>query len=85
MEIIAEILCYCGQWKTKTDIMHKVNLNHSQLKKYLESLTSHVMLVADKNKYATTQKGHRFLNLFVKLDNSCFLNKLFCAFFPGIF
>ena len=69
MEIIAEILCYCSQQKTKTDIMYKVNLNYAQLKKYLKSLTSQGLLVADMNKYATTQKGYRFLKLFAQLNN----------------
>lgn len=69
MEIMADILCYCNQQKTKTDIMHKVNLNYAQLKRYLKSLTSQGLLVADMNKYATTQKGYRFLKLFVQLNN----------------
>ena len=67
MEIIAEILCYCNQQKTKTDIMHKTNLNYAQLKKHLTFLTSSCLLVADRNKYVTTQKGYRFLDLFVQL------------------
>jgi predicted transcriptional regulator len=69
LEIIAEILCYCDQQKTKTDIMYKVNLNHAQLKKYLRSLISQGLLMINKNKYATTQKGLRFLELFVQLYN----------------
>ena len=44
LEVMAEILCYCNQQKTKTDIMHKVNLNYAQLKKHLKSLTSHGLL-----------------------------------------
>jgi len=68
MEIMAEILCYCTEQKAKTDIMYKANLNYAQLKKYLESLTSQGLLVADGNKYAATRKGHRFLKLFVQLN-----------------
>jgi predicted transcriptional regulator len=67
IEIIAEILCYCSQHKTKTDIMQKTNLNYAQLKKHLTSLTSKGLLVVDGNKYVTTQKGYRFLDLFVQL------------------
>ena len=67
-DIMAEILCYCNQQKTKTDIMHKVNLNYAQLKKHLKSLTSQGLLTTNKNRYATTQKGHRFLELFVQLN-----------------
>jgi predicted transcriptional regulator len=69
MEIMAEILCYCKQQKSKTDIMYTVNLNYAQLKKYLKSLTSQGLLVADRNKYATTQKGYRFLKLLAQLNN----------------
>lgn len=68
MEIMAEILCYCGQQKAKTDIMYRANLNYAQLKKYLGSLTSMGLLVADRNKYATTRKGQCFLKLFVQLN-----------------
>jgi predicted transcriptional regulator len=69
LEIMAEILCYCGQQKAKTDIMYKINLNYAQLKRHLKALTSQGLLVTNKNKYATTRKGYRFLKLFVQLNN----------------
>ena len=69
LEIMAEILCYCGQQKTKTDIMYKTNLNYVQLKKHLKALTSRGLLLTNKNKYVTTHKGYRFLRLFVQLKN----------------
>jgi predicted transcriptional regulator len=69
LEIMAEILCHCNQQKTKTNIMYKVNLNYSQLKKHLKSLTSQGLLTTDKNEYATTQKGYRFLELFIQLND----------------
>jgi predicted transcriptional regulator len=68
-EIKAEILCYCSQPKTKTNVMYNVNLNYAQLRKNLQSLTANGLLAIDENRYATTQKGHRFLELFVKLNN----------------
>jgi predicted transcriptional regulator len=68
LEIMAEILCYCNQQKTKTNIMYKVNLNYTQLKKHLKSLTAQGLLTTNKNKYATTQKGNRFLELFAQLN-----------------
>jgi predicted transcriptional regulator len=69
LEIKAEILCYCNQQKTKTNIMYNVNLNHAQLQKHLKSLTSNGLLTTSKNMYATTQKGHHFLELFVQLND----------------
>jgi predicted transcriptional regulator len=68
-DIMAEILCYCNQQKTKTDIMHKVNLNYAQLKKHLVALTFQGLLTTNKNKFATTQKGYRFLELFAQLND----------------
>ena len=68
-QIKAEILCCCSQQKTKTNIMYNVNLNYAQLKKYLKSLTANGLLAIDKNRYATTQKGYLFLELFVKLND----------------
>jgi predicted transcriptional regulator len=69
LEIMAEILCHCDQQKNKTSIMYKVNLNYTQLKKHLKSLTSQGLLKTNKNKYATTQKGYRFLELFFQLND----------------
>ena len=68
-DIMAEILCYCNQQKTKTDIMYKVNLNYVQLKKHLAALTFQGLLTTNKNKFATTYKGYRFLELFVQLND----------------
>lgn len=69
LEIMAEILCYCGEQKTKTNIMYKANLNYRQLTKHLRDLTSQGLLTVSKNKYVTTQKGYRFLELFVELND----------------
>jgi predicted transcriptional regulator len=66
-EIMAEILYYCSQ-QTKTKIVYSTNLNYAQLKRHLKSLTSQGLLATDKNKYATTRKGHRFLELFSQLN-----------------
>ena len=69
LEIMAEILCYCDQQKGKTKIMYKTNLNYAQLKKHLKSLTSKGLLAANTNKYFTTQKGRRFLEIFAQLND----------------
>ena len=67
-EILAEVLLYCNQQKGKTEIMYKTNLNCTQLKKHLRSLTSKGLLDANTDKYVTTQKGQRFLKIFAQLD-----------------
>jgi predicted transcriptional regulator len=69
LEIIAEILLFCGQQKAKTSIMYKANLNYSQLKKHLKSLTTQGLLTHNKDKYVTTEKGYRFLELFSQLTD----------------
>ncbi len=67
MEIIAEILFFCGNQKAKTNIMYKTNLNYAQLQSQLKFLTAQGMLSLEMGKYVTTEKGYRFLELFVGL------------------
>jgi predicted transcriptional regulator len=69
LEIMAEILLYCCHQKAKTKIMYKTNLNYAQLKKHLWSLTSKGLLATNTEKYFTTQKGHRFLEIFAQLND----------------
>jgi predicted transcriptional regulator len=69
LEIIAEILLYCDQRKAKTNIMYKTNLNYAQLQTHLKLLTSQSLLFLDNNKYGTTGKGYRFLELFAELND----------------
>jgi predicted transcriptional regulator len=69
LEIMAEILLFCDQQKAKTKIMYKTNLNYVQLKKHLRSLMSKGLLATNTNKYFTTQKGRRFLEIFAELNN----------------
>ena len=68
LEIKAEILCCCSKERTKTRIMYNVNLNYAQLKKQLKSLTANGLLEVNKNMYTTTEKGYRFIELFVELN-----------------
>ena len=67
MEIIAEILLFCENHKAKTNIMYKTNLNYAQLQSQLKFLTTQGMLALEMGKYATTEKGFRFLELFMGL------------------
>lgn len=68
-DIIAEILLFCEQEKTKTSIMYNANLNYSQLKSQIISLTSQGLLFKKTNKYSTTPKGYQFLELFAQLND----------------
>lgn len=67
MEIIAEILLLCDREKAKTNIMYKTNLNYLQLQNHLKFLTTQGMLSSNMGKYSTTEKGYRFLELFMGL------------------
>ena len=69
LEILAEILLFCEHQKAKTSIMYKTNLNYAQLKSHLKFLTSQRLLMYDTKKYATTEKGYRFLELFAELND----------------
>jgi predicted transcriptional regulator len=69
IEIITEILLFCNQYKAKTNIMYKTNLNYSQLQNHLAYLIASGMLANDGRKYLTTDKGYRFLELFAELQD----------------
>ncbi len=69
LDIIAEILLFCEQQKTKTSIMYNTNLNYAQLKSQMDTLTSQGLLLKNLNKYLTTEKGYRFLELFAQLND----------------
>ncbi|MDR0470260.1 MAG: winged helix-turn-helix domain-containing protein [Nitrososphaerota archaeon] len=69
LDIIAEILLFCEQHKTKTSIMYNTNLNYTQLKTHMHSLTTQGLLTKKLNKYTTTEKGYRFLELFAQLND----------------
>jgi len=69
IDIISEILAYCEQPKTKTSIMYNTNLNYVQLKGHLDALLAQGLLIAEQNKFLTTEKGFRFLELFVELND----------------
>lgn len=49
--------------------MYNANLNYSQLKSHMNTLTSQGLLAKKVNKYTTTQKGYRFLELFGQLND----------------
>ncbi len=69
MDIIAEVLLFCDQQKTKTSIMYNANLNYSQLKNQMNALISQGLLEKKLNKYVTTERGYRFLELFAQIND----------------
>ncbi|HSV50324.1 MAG TPA: winged helix-turn-helix domain-containing protein [Candidatus Acidoferrales bacterium] len=69
LDIIAEILLFCEEQKTKTSIMYNTNLNYGQLRSHMGSLTAQGLLEKKTNKYATTERGYRFLELFAQLND----------------
>ena len=69
LDIMAEILLFCEQKKTKTSIMYNTNLNYSMLKNQMDTLTSQGLLAKSVNKYYTTEKGYRFLELLAQIND----------------
>ena len=69
MDIIAEILLFCEQQKTKTSIMYNANLNYCQLKSRMDALISQGLLEKKLNKYVTTARGYSFLELFAQIND----------------
>ena len=49
--------------------MYNTNLNYAQLKSHMSSLTAQGLLSKNLNKYVTTEKGYRFLELFAQLND----------------
>jgi len=49
--------------------MYGTNLSHAQLKTYLTLLTSQGLLTHNSDVYVTTEKGHRFLEVFTQLND----------------
>ena len=68
LEIMAEILLFCCERKTKTNIMYRTNLNYAQMQNHLKTLTKRGLLTEDKRNYVTTEKGRRFAELFIELN-----------------
>ncbi len=70
-DIAAQVLKAAGDGgATKTRIMYKAFLSYAQLKEYLAVLDANGLLDFDKNTqtYRTTERGHRFLQSFERLD-----------------
>ncbi len=69
MEIMAQILTFCSQKRSKTRIMYATNINYAQLKGYLNFLTSQGLLMQNSGEYVIAEKGYRFLELYTQLND----------------
>jgi predicted transcriptional regulator len=71
MDIAAAILEIAQGGAIKTRIMYRAFLSFPQLKEYMELLTDHDLLEYSESDgvYTTTQKGHRFLEMYKEIDS----------------
>ena len=58
LDIMAEILLFSEQQKTKTGIVYNTNLNCSQRKRHMDGLTTQGLLTKKVSKYITDEKGY---------------------------
>ena len=49
--------------------MYRTNLNYAQLQSHLKLLTSQGLLSMEMEKYVTTEKGFRYIELFLELHD----------------
>jgi predicted transcriptional regulator len=61
VEIIADVLFVARYGATKTEIVHKANLNFTRLKSYLDYLEGKGFLENSGPFYSSTEKGKNFL------------------------
>jgi len=69
VQIMVEILNFCKQPQTKTQVIHSADLSWEMLSKYLSFLGSQSLLKIQLSpkKYATTQKGLKFVKKWKEL------------------
>ncbi len=69
LQIMVDMLNFCKQPKSKTNVMYHSNLSWKQSKKYLSELTAKKLLQVHHSpiKYATTQKGMTFVQKYNNL------------------
>jgi len=65
-KIVADILALAKKGSSKTNIMYRANLSHSQLQNYLDLLLSRNLLVLfpESRRYVTTSKGLMYTQAF---------------------
>jgi predicted transcriptional regulator len=71
LEIMVEILDLCRSPRNKTRIMYQANLSWKLVQEYLSELKSRSLLEIHNSpfRYATTEKGLRFVERWKNLDS----------------
>jgi predicted transcriptional regulator len=69
VEILAAVLNSAVRGARKTRIMQLANLNYSLLEKYLEETIELGFLQFGNGSYETTEKGMRFLELYLRFSS----------------
>lgn len=71
LEIMVEILDLCRRPRNKTKIMYQANLSWKLVQEYLSELKSRSLLEIHNSpfKYATTEKGLRFVERWKNLES----------------
>ena len=70
IEIMAHVLAFCAQPRLKTQIMYNANITFKQFETYSLLLSSQKLLTHNIDKYATTEKGHKFIRAFNQLQST---------------
>ena len=69
LEIISDILKFCGEPRSPTKIMYATNLSYKALKTYMAKLCSLGLLGQNSRKYVTAEKGSQFVLSLENLEN----------------
>jgi len=68
LEILADILDAVGNGTKKTRIMHRANLSHKLLVKYLDQTIEAGLIIVNNDVCRVTEKGHTFLKEYNSLS-----------------
>ena len=67
IDVIKDVLTFCNEPQTKTEIMCKHNPGMEQLGRCIQYLLAQDLLVERGDEFVTTRKGEELLGLFAKL------------------
>jgi predicted transcriptional regulator len=69
LEIISDILKFCSEPRSPTEIMYQTNLSYEALKACLAKLCSLGLLSKNSMKHAATEKGCQFVMSFENIED----------------